>query len=263
MRSSGIAAGYETKHPRPKPSIRDVHSLLRGCRMSLMRGRSSATWSRRMMRLLVIESAGATLAFVMCCGSANSGLSSPVEASSATDLSRAALDQWLRAFDRVPAATVASVEDDVVRRVLPADHFYSVRFSRYPHAEIPPTGLQLENLVCVQPDHSVKTLDDTVALGAFFAEKIAPVRGGSQARDVVGAYLRLAQEFKQDGGYKFVVPEESILVNHDQDHLVVSGAAVVAAGGSGQISATLTFDASGKLVNVASSAKVRPDVRPR
>lgn len=179
------------------------------------------------------------------------------------DTSRRALDTWLGGIQGAALATVTSIEDEAVRKVLPSEHFYAVRFEGASHAPIPPDPLQLTNLIWVQPDGAVKNLKDTAALRLLFSEKIAPVYRDSQARDVVKGYLRLAEELTQDGSYRFFVAEQSISVHRAKNQLVAIGRAVATEGGTGGVSATLTFDTSGKLVNATSTTKVHPNWRNR
>jgi hypothetical protein len=204
------------------------------------------------------------LILTLICGSqARGDLCTEIEGGLAADASRRVLDAWLGGIKGASAATVAPVDDEALRHILGAERFFIVRFEGASHAPIPPAPLRLANLIWVQPNGTVKRLEDPAMLRVIFTEKIAPVRSESEARDVMKAYLRLAEEFVQDGFYKFVVAERSISVNREQDHLVATGRAEVAERGSGGVSATLIFDASGKLVDASSVAKVHPDWRNR
>jgi len=192
----------------------------------------------------------------------------------ADDKSRAAVDAWLRRImtsdgatdvQPVPVAPKVVPIDEAVRRVFPEDRFYSVRFLRYPRAVMPPRPLALENLVCVRPDGSVDWIKDLDALKRYLGDKLPPVRDEAPARAAVLAYLRLAEEFYQDGHYTFTVPEDAISVSRQGDQLVASGKAVVTKGGKGEVTVTLPFDTSGKLKvdEVKIVGRVRPDVRLR
>ncbi len=180
-----------------------------------------------------------------------------------TNASRAALDAWL---DRIPGAkagTVAPVDDAAIGSILPREHFYSVRFMRYPRAQLAPRPLRLNNLIQVKSDGSVERIEDLAALTRLLADKLPPILDETHAREAVLACLRLVEEFHQDGQYTFGVPEDSVTVARQRDRLVASGRAVVTKGGKGEITTTLTFDASGKVVAVEPGGQVRPDVRLR
>src|SRR5262249_39379852 len=71
------------------------------------------------------------------------------------------------------------------------------------------------------------------------------------------AWLTLAQEFHQDGFFKFEVLRKDFSKAGD----AVLGRAVVMQGGNGELNAKLTF-AMGKLADVTESSKIIPGPRP-
>jgi hypothetical protein len=77
--------------------------------------------------------------------------------------------------------------------------------------------------------------------------------------------LRLAQEFVQDGYYKFAPAEFGTVAANASGAMRVSGTiAVVPEGGNkGSLGATLHFDPQGKLTKVAEENKVIRGMRPR
>jgi hypothetical protein len=77
------------------------------------------------------------------------------------------------------------------------------------------------------------------------------------------AWLDLAQIVEQDGYYKFEVLEDSLKVTRVDGGQKASGRVIVTGGGNGDIVATLTFDATGKLIKLEHTARLKPGPRPR
>ncbi len=178
--------------------------------------------------------------------------------------SRSALDAWLARIPNAKAGTVAPVDDPAIRNILPDEHFYTVRFFvGYPRPGLVPRPLGLNNLILVRSDGSVKQIKNLTTLTRLFTEKLPPILDEKQAREAVLAYLRLTEEFYQDGQYVFSIPEDSIVVARQGAHLVASGRAVVTKGGNGELTAKLMFDASGKVSMIEPGGRTRPDVRLR
>jgi hypothetical protein len=185
------------------------------------------------------------------------------KAGAAADKGREAVEAWLKRLTKgesLPAPPKIEAVNGAVSDFFPDDRFFAVRFMRYPRAVKPPPPLRLENLVRVRPDGSVDRVESPNALTKLFEAKLANVADEAGARAALRAALRLAEEFYQDGLYTFAVPEQSVSVAHQDDHLVASGRAVVTGGGKGEITVTLTTGARG---TVAVAGQVRPDVRNR
>jgi hypothetical protein len=68
--------------------------------------------------------------------------------------------------------------------------------------------------------------------------------------------------FKQDGFFKFAIPDGAVTVEQANDGRRASGKALVTAGGKGELSVSLTFDEAGKLGKVAEGGHIKPGVRP-
>lgn len=205
----------------------------------------------------------ATVALVFALASMAPGDGGPAPGIPQTGTSRAVLDAWLAGIPGAKAGAVAPIDDAAIRSVLPGESFYTVRFMRYPRAQLTPPPLRLENLIRVTPDGSVERIEDVAALTKLLTAKLPPILDEPRAREAVLAYLRLAEEFDQDGHYTFSVPEGAVAVARQRDRLVASGRAVVTKGGKGEITAVLTFDAAGKVVSIEPGGHVRPDVRLR
>jgi hypothetical protein len=197
---------------------------------------------------------------------ANAGRGGPERKDGAKpDGSRAVLDAWLARHPGAENAKVAPVENAALDHLFPGEHFYSVRFSRFPRAQLAPKPLRLENVVVVRPDQSVELLSSLDALKKFLGERLFEIRSEAKAREAVLASLRLAEEFYQDGSYSFHVDEGSVSAKAGGGRLVASGKSVVTKGGQGELTAELVFTTSGKLdaEKLGLRGKVRPDVRPR
>jgi hypothetical protein len=75
-----------------------------------------------------------------------------------------------------------------------------------------PGALATNNLFIVRSDGSVEHLADAGALEAFFRVALPRVTIDDEARDAAKAWLRLAQEFRQDGFLQFSIPDDSLKV---------------------------------------------------
>jgi hypothetical protein len=185
----------------------------------------------------------------------------------AEDKSRAALEAWLERFPNIPKTqkdgrTTVAVDHQSVHRVFPGERFYGVHFYvNYPHPRTLPAGLKVHNLIVVQSGGAVERIGDREALKAFFEKNLGRIRDEAQASEAAAACVRIAEEFYQDGLYEFHDPE--VKVTRRGEDLVAVGEARVKARGSGKVSVTLTFKASGEVGSVGIEGRVRPDVRRR
>ena len=161
---------------------------------------------------------------------------------------------------------IVPVKDESLSREFSGYSFYVLRFRRYPVTRVPPEPLRSNNLFIVKPDDSVEYIAGKEMLKTFFRAALAPVKTEAQARDVVKAWLQLAEEFHQDGFFRFSISEDSLRTAALKDGgLEASGKAVVnqQGGNMGEIGASLTFDAAGKLTNVSESVQLHPGMRPK
>ncbi len=178
---------------------------------------------------------------------------------------RELLQQKLATLRGAERGQVMRVVEDVLVRAFPEDLFYVLRFRQYPVALAPPGPLASNNLFVVRRDASVEHLRDVGALEVFFRAALRPVTTDAQAQDAARAWLRLAQEFRQDGFLQFAIPDDSLkvaaLANGGRE---VTGKAVVTpqGGNQGEIAATLTFDGRGSLLTVSESASITRGIRP-
>ena len=157
--------------------------------------------------------------------------------------------------------TVKHVKDEPLERALPSDIFFSVLFRQYPVGRVPPEGLKTSNLFAVDKEGKVKVVTDVKGLEEFFKAHVT-AKTDDQLKDAARAWLRLSQEFVQDGFYEFKLMDDSTKIAEEKGNKVVSGKVVVMRGGNGEINVTLTFDAGGKLVKAENDVKVKPGPRP-
>lgn len=175
------------------------------------------------------------------------------------------LAKKLAEFKGAERGQVIQIAEEPVTRAFPGPLFYALRFPKYPVARRPPEPLESNNLFVVKPDGSVEYLRDASTLESFFRSTLAAVKTESQAKDAAKAWLRLAQEFYQDGFFQFSVPEDSVKVMLTEGGgLQATGKAGVKqrGGDTGEIVVSLTFDPIGKLVKVSQSGRVRAGIRP-
>ena len=151
---------------------------------------------------------------------------------------------------------IAPVTDDYVVDTFPDVALFGVFFRQYPITYRPPEGLALSNVAYVQ-DGKVFFLTQPSDLQDFFFNELGPVQTNKAVRDAGRSWLRLSEDFSQDLFFNFYRPAVTV-----QDG-VVTGIVAVKAGGTGQITATLTFDNAGQLVDIQEARDVVPGRRPR
>jgi hypothetical protein len=153
---------------------------------------------------------------------------------------------------------VSYYKDESLEKALPEHVFFHVLFRQYPVGRRPPEGLKASNVFAVDKEGKVKVLTDTKELEEVFKADVS-AKTEDQLKDAARAWLRLAQEFTQDGFYKFRLMDDSTKVSGDKK--TVTGKVVVMQGGNGEIDATLTFD-GGKLAKAETQVNVKPGPRP-
>lgn len=146
-----------------------------------------------------------------------------------------------------------------LKKLFPGTEFFTVRFRIFPVARDIPEGYKPSNLVAVTKDGKVQRLPDEKALETFFA-KGPTVRDEATAKQALKAWLRLSQEFLQDGFYQFEIIDEGITAADEGRR--ASGRALVKQGGNGELSATLTFGETGKLAEAKTISKIQEGPRP-
>jgi hypothetical protein len=155
-------------------------------------------------------------------------------------------------------AAVQYIKDDAVEKVFPHYCLFAVLFRQFPVGRVPPKGLKASNLFAVDADGKVTTLPDAKELERFFQTDLAAVKEEAQMKTAIRAWLRLTQQYHQDGFYTFGLVEDATRV----EGKTARGTVAVMKGGSGTLTASLTFDDAGKLVKVREESKLRPGPRP-
>jgi len=184
------------------------------------------------------------------------------------DASRLVLDRWLApaaaelAKHNAPAPQVEALADDAIQREFGAYRFYAVRFGGYPEGVRPPAPLKMNNLIAVSSSGSVTQVTNERQLEGFFQSQAEPIRQAADAKIVMHVWLTLLKELRQDGFYRFSVPDEMITVGATGAGITASGKVVVSKGGTGQIDATLTFGIDGRVEMTTLGENVMPDARP-
>jgi hypothetical protein len=151
--------------------------------------------------------------------------------------------------------------DPALGQVFDGTTFIVARYRIYPIARAIPEGLKPSNVFAVGGAGKVQLIPDVPALEKFFRAHARPVRTPADAKAALAAWLTLAQEFHQDGMYKFEVLTKEFGEEKTGDGQLVRGRAIVTQGGNGELNATLTF-ADGKLTKAAESSKIRSGPRP-
>jgi hypothetical protein len=176
-----------------------------------------------------------------------------------------ALARKLAEFKGTERGRITEVTGDSLARALPGDRFYVLRFRQYPSALKPPEPLHANTLFVVKPDGSVDFIPDTKVLEGFFRAAVEPARTDTEAKETVKAWLRLTQEFHQDGFLRFSIPDEAFHATATSEGgKQVTGKAVVEpqGGNRGEITAALRFDPAGKVTAAAETADIKRGIRP-
>lgn len=178
---------------------------------------------------------------------------------------REALGRWLNSLNGSQGGLIVSIDDDSVRQALHGKLFYVLQYRQYPVAQVLPEQLTFNNLLAVEADGEVELLSGISALETLFRSSLAPVKGKAEAATALKAWLRLTQEFNQDGSYEFSIPDNAVEIRADRNGISASGKDIVdpASGNRGEIGVQMTFDSNGKLAKVIENAQIIPGRRPQ
>jgi hypothetical protein len=176
----------------------------------------------------------------------------------------ASLRQCLGQIRGSEGGRIIPVADTFVSQAFPTESFFVLTYPQYPVARALPESLKYNNLVVVKSDGKVELLSDINALEAFYRSDLAPVENGTEAKTAVKTWLRLTQEFYQDGFFQFSIPDRSLSLTSGRTGIKVSGKTVVIpnGGNKGEIIASLIFDQTGRLAKVLEKANVVAGPRP-
>jgi hypothetical protein len=148
-----------------------------------------------------------------------------------------------------------------LKKALPDQTCFALRFRQYPIGIAPPEGFSSSNLLIVDAAGKVTPVPTNKELNTFARENLR-AREAEQGKLAVRAWLLLSSEIVQDGFYKFQVLEESLNTARDGENLRASGRLMVMQGGNGEIAVDLIFDASGKLTTIREKVQIREGPRP-
>jgi hypothetical protein len=131
-----------------------------------------------------------------------------------------------------------------IPNTFPNDLFFGVYFDQWPLAVTPPPGLAPSNVFYVDRSSlEVNYLTDPDELQQFFEDyfsQIVDATGGSNlVADAAKTWLRLSQEFSQDGFFQFSKPQV------EASGRTAYGYVTVVSGGEGYIAVTITFMPTG------------------
>ena len=161
------------------------------------------------------------------------------------------------------------VADDAVEAVFAEQCFYIVRF---PATQTLPAPLQATNVFIVGKTGTVKLVAGTDDLEALFRTKPAAVPQDNDApvKQIVRAWLRLSQEFSQDGTRRFLIADDSIKADYHES--TVGGMDGWRAGGQltadpktgldGIIAVSMVFDGGGQLKVLTETRDLHPAAPP-
>jgi len=157
---------------------------------------------------------------------------------------------------------VKLIEDGPTARALPGHAFFHVLYRQYPVARIPPAGLRPSNVVTVGRDGKVIVMTTSKDLEKFVKARAPSYQGKEKLLDAARAWVRLTQEFHQDGFFKFSLIDSDTKVSPARDGHRVEARTIVMAGGNGALKVELNFDDKGRLSSVNETAMIRAGPRP-
>jgi hypothetical protein len=154
------------------------------------------------------------------------------------------------------------IVDRSLERAFPGYGFAAAHMRQFPVARLAPEGLGNNNLFILGKDGKLELLMDGKALEKFFKTTLPAIKEDAAAADVARAWVRLSQEFRQDGFLEFKLQDDSTKVTADGKGRKAQAKAVLMAGGNGELGVVLTFDEAGKLTEVTETAPIKSGVRP-
>lgn len=159
------------------------------------------------------------------------------------------------------------IHNELVDAIFTDQCFFTVQ---YPPATVPslPQPLQAQNLFIVGKDGLLKYLAESKDLEAFFHDIPAPVAADDEAgvKKIVRAWLRLTEEFSQDGQRRFTLAEDSLKTSYRESTMAgmtgwrASGQvnADPKTGIEGFITVSIVFSDAGKVKTITEDREIRP-----
>lgn len=168
------------------------------------------------------------------------------------------VEEYLRARN-AGGGRLTAVADPAVGQVLPASLAYTLIYPLFPVARIAPAGFGSQNVLVLGPDGPPTLINSAKELEDFAGKFFVRADSDAKAKTFVLAYLRLTQEFSQDGFFKFTIAANEI----KKTATGLSGRIGVepTAGNKGEILVALKFD-DGRLQSVSEKRNVVAGIRP-
>jgi hypothetical protein len=170
------------------------------------------------------------------------------------------IDDYLKDVMEAKHYYLAPVKNQFAARALPNFDFCGVYFQQYPVAYLPPEDLAESNVFFVnKTTEDVQYLTGPDDLLNFFRLFWDPIVGPSGSenflKDGAKTWLRLSQEFSQDGFYQFSKP--MVMVEGE----TAFGMVTVEQGGTGFLAVIMNIGPLGEL-SVVEERHIHPGERP-
>ncbi len=175
-----------------------------------------------------------------------------------------AIEKWAteRGGGGVSAKAALPVKEEVLGKLFPDSAFYSLAFRMYPVAVMPPAPMKLNNVFAIDHKGAVEGLSTKEELEAWLRNHLPAVKDETAAKSAMRAWMALTQFLVTDGFYRFTLAEDSLTVEKADGGLTAAGRLDVPTGGHGSVTATMVFDADGKLKSVEQEVTLKPGIRP-
>lgn len=165
-----------------------------------------------------------------------------------------------KGYDR---AELMPISDEALQKEFAEVMFYALRFRQFPIAYEVPAGMKPGNLYAVEADGTVVHLAGSDDLAKFFQKHAAAVKDAAAAKAAARSFVRLAEEWRQDGFFQFTIPDQSVTAEAADRGIKASAKAVASGGGNrGEITVALSFDGDGKLSSAKDEGEMHEGVRP-
>lgn len=178
---------------------------------------------------------------------------------------RKAVDAYFEGKHPGTTGDVLPVIDESLHQTFPDYTFHVVRFAAGAGAPPTPGGMRPSNVFAVRhKDGAVTHLADAAGTKAFFAANLPPVTNKEVAALAARSWLRVSEEWRQDGTYQFHVPDDRITVQGGRTGMKVTGTTIAARGGAdvAEIVVTMVFDKTGKLTTATDKGEQKQGARP-
>lgn len=160
---------------------------------------------------------------------------------------------------------VTPIEDESLKKLQPGSHYFGVLFPQFPVGIEPPPPLKVGNVFVVDKNGKLVMIPNIENLEVHFKEHLPAAKTEADANAIMRAWLTLSQHIHGDGFYQFELATPfQVQLDAAKKPTKVEGVAKVKpiGGNKGQITATLTFNADGKIAIFKDVAKLVEGIRP-